>query len=67
MLPPFGWQAVFTQWHFVPVVTASVAVAAVLYIWGVMRVARRHPVRPWSVKYKSPLAAKCRSFRPLKR
>jgi cytochrome c oxidase assembly factor CtaG len=47
MLPPFGWQAVFTQWQFVPVVTASVAVAAVLYIWGVMRVARRHPARPW--------------------
>src|SRR6266853_1216216 len=24
------------------------------------------PVCPWSVKYRSPLSAKCRSFRPLK-
>ncbi len=47
MLPPFGWQAIFTQWQLAPVVTASVAVAAGLYLWGVVRVARRHPARPW--------------------
>jgi putative copper resistance protein D len=47
MLPPFGWSAVFTQWQFAPVVTASVAVAGGLYLWGVLRVARRHPARPW--------------------
>jgi len=47
MLPPFGWQAVFTQWQLAPVVTVSVAVAAVLYLWGAVRVARRHPARPW--------------------
>jgi cytochrome c oxidase assembly factor CtaG len=47
MLPPFGWQAVLTQWQAAPVVTISVAVAAALYLWGVLRVARRHPARPW--------------------
>jgi putative copper resistance protein D len=47
MLPPFGWQAVVTQWQAAPAVTASVVVAAGLYLWGVVRVARRHPGRPW--------------------
>jgi cytochrome c oxidase assembly factor CtaG len=47
MLPPFGWSAVVTQWQFAPIVTASVVVAAGLYGWGVVRVARRHPARPW--------------------
>jgi putative copper resistance protein D len=47
MLPAFGWQAVVTQWQFAPVVTACVAVAAGLYLWGAFRVGRRHPARPW--------------------
>jgi cytochrome c oxidase assembly factor CtaG len=47
MLPPFGWSAVVTQWQFAPVVTALAAVFAALYLWGVVRVARRHPARPW--------------------
>jgi cytochrome c oxidase assembly factor CtaG len=47
MLPPFGWSAVVTQWQFAPVVSASVVVVAGLYGWGVVRVARRHPARPW--------------------
>ena len=47
MLPPFGWSAVLTQWQFAPVVTVLVVVFAVLYGWGVVRVARRHPARPW--------------------
>jgi cytochrome c oxidase assembly factor CtaG len=47
MLPPFGWHAVVTQWQFAPIVTGSVAAAAGLYLWGVLRVARRHPARPW--------------------
>ena len=47
MLPPFDWHSVVSQWQFAPVVTASVAVAAGLYLWGVLRVARRHPARPW--------------------
>ncbi len=47
MLPPFGLQAVVTQWRAAPVVSTTVAVAAVLYIWGVVRVRRRHPARPW--------------------
>jgi cytochrome c oxidase assembly factor CtaG len=48
MLPPFGWSAVFTQWQFAPIVTALAVVFAGLYLWGVARVARRHPARPWA-------------------
>ena len=47
MFPPFGLSAVATQWQFAPVVTAVVVLAAALYGWGVVRVARRHPARPW--------------------
>ncbi len=47
MLPPFGLQAVFTQWQAAPAVTASVVLLAGLYLWGVVRVARQHPARPW--------------------
>ncbi|MGD0377280.1 MAG: cytochrome c oxidase assembly protein [Streptosporangiaceae bacterium] len=47
MLPPFGWSAVVTVWQFAPIVTGFTAVAAVAYLWGVVRVARRHPARPW--------------------
>jgi cytochrome c oxidase assembly factor CtaG len=47
MLPPFGWHAALTQWQFAPVVTAFVTVAAGAYLWGVARVRRRHPARPW--------------------
>ncbi|HEY7145333.1 MAG TPA: cytochrome c oxidase assembly protein [Streptosporangiaceae bacterium] len=46
-MPPFGWSAVVTQWQFAPVVTGFAAVAAAAYLWGVVRVARRHPARPW--------------------
>jgi cytochrome c oxidase assembly factor CtaG len=47
MLPAFGWRAVLTQWQAVPVVTVSVIALAALYLWGVVRVARRHPSRRW--------------------
>ncbi len=47
MRPPFGWSAVLTQWQSAPVVTASVVIIAALYLWGVVRVGRQHPVRPW--------------------
>ncbi len=47
MLRPFGWQAIATVWQFAPVVTVAVILAAGLYLWGVVRVARRHPARPW--------------------
>jgi cytochrome c oxidase assembly factor CtaG len=46
-MPPFGWSAVVTDWQFAPVVTGFTLVAAAAYLWGVRRVARRHPVRPW--------------------
>src|SRR5215472_2103502 len=47
MLPPFGLSAAVTQWQFAPVVTCAVALSAALYGWGMVRVARRHPARPW--------------------
>jgi cytochrome c oxidase assembly factor CtaG len=47
MLPPFGWQAALTQWQAAPVVSASVGATAGLYLWGVLRVARRHPANRW--------------------
>ena len=47
MLPPFSLSAAATQWQFAPIVTAVAAVAVGLYGWGVIRVARRHPARPW--------------------
>src|ERR1700761_1054598 len=46
-LPPFSLAEVVTRWQFAPVVTAFVAVSAGLYLWGVLRVRRRHPARPW--------------------
>ena len=45
-LPPFSWTEVASNWQFAPVVTAFTVVAAALYLWGVIRVARRHPARP---------------------
>jgi len=46
-LPPVGVGELFTNWQFAPVVTAFAVVAAGLYLWGVYRVWRRHPARPW--------------------
>ena len=46
-LPPFGLLEVVSRWQFAPVVTGFVVVAAALYLWGVRRVRRRHPARPW--------------------
>ena len=48
-LPPFSLAEVFTRWQFAPVVTGVVVVFAALYLWGVVRVWRRHPARPWPV------------------
>jgi cytochrome c oxidase assembly factor CtaG len=47
MLPPYGLSALVTQWQFAPVVTGVVTVLAAFYGWGVVRVARHHPARPW--------------------
>jgi cytochrome c oxidase assembly factor CtaG len=49
MLAPFGLSAVLTQWQFAPIVTGFAVVAIGLYGWGVIRVARRHPARPWPI------------------
>ena len=48
-LPPFNWAEAVGNWQFAPVVTVFTVVAAALYLWGVVRVARRHPRRPWPV------------------
>jgi putative copper resistance protein D len=43
MLPPFGWAEVFGRWQFGPVATVLAVVAAVVYLEGAFRVARRRP------------------------
>jgi cytochrome c oxidase assembly factor CtaG len=44
---PLTAHTAFTQWQFAPVVTAGVAVFALLYLVGIVRVRRRHPHHPW--------------------
>jgi cytochrome c oxidase assembly factor CtaG len=53
-LPPFGWSEAAANWQFAPVVTAFTAVVAVAYLWGVLRVRRRHPRRPWPLRRTIP-------------
>ena len=48
-LPPFTFAEVLTRWQFAPVVTAAVVIFGGLYLWGAVRVRRRHPARPWPV------------------
>src|SRR5579875_695936 len=47
MLPPFSLAEALGRWQWAPVVTVGTAVVAAVYLWGVFRVARRHPARPW--------------------
>jgi putative copper resistance protein D len=47
VLPPFGLSEALGRWQWSPVVTVVVALVAAAYLWGVVRVARRHPARPW--------------------
>lgn len=54
MLPPFSWGEAVTNWQFAPVVTAFTAILALLYLWGVLRVRRRHPRRPWPLRRTIP-------------
>jgi cytochrome c oxidase assembly factor CtaG len=46
-LPPFSLIEAVSRWQFAPVVTGFAVVAGGLYLWGVVRVRRRHPARPW--------------------
>ncbi len=46
-LPPISVLELVGRWQFAPLVTAFVVLAAGLYLWGVLRVRRRHPARPW--------------------
>jgi putative copper resistance protein D len=46
-LPPVSLAELVTRWQFAPLVTGFVVVMAALYLWGVLRVRRRHPARPW--------------------
>jgi cytochrome c oxidase assembly factor CtaG len=44
---PLTAHSAVTTWQFAPVVAVAVALLAVLYVAGVVRVRRRHPARPW--------------------
>jgi cytochrome c oxidase assembly factor CtaG len=46
-LPPFSFIEAVGRWQFAPVVTGFAVVAGGLYLWGAVRVRRRHPARPW--------------------
>ncbi len=46
---PLTGHSAVTTWEFAPVVTVAVAVVCGLYVYGVWRVRRRHPARPWPV------------------
>ncbi len=46
-LPPVSVAELVGRWQFASVVTAFVVVAGGLYLWGALRVRRRHPARPW--------------------
>jgi len=54
MLPPYSWGEVATNWQFAPVVTAFTALIAAAYLWGVVRVRRAHPRRPWPLRRTIP-------------
>src|SRR5215470_14696032 len=54
VLPPFSLAEVVTRWQFAPIITAFAVLAAGLYLWGVLRVRRRHPARPWPL-YRTAL------------
>ena len=54
MLPPFSLAEVVTRWQFAPIITAFAVIVAGLYLWGVLRVRRRHPARPWPL-YRTAL------------
>jgi len=49
VLPPFSLVEAVGRWQFAPVVTGFALVTGALYLWGVLRVRRRHPAGPWPV------------------
>src|ERR1700730_2899111 len=53
-LPPVTAVELVSLWQFAPVVTAFAVLASGLYLWGVLRVRRRHPARPWPL-YRTAL------------
>lgn len=46
-MPALTRHTAFTQWEFVPLVTALLALLAALYLFGMLRVRRAHPRHPW--------------------
>jgi cytochrome c oxidase assembly factor CtaG len=49
-LPPLGWSEAVTYWQFAPVVTGFTVALAAAYLWGALRVRKRHPRRPWPAR-----------------
>jgi cytochrome c oxidase assembly factor CtaG len=54
---PLNAHTAFSAWQFAPIVSAAVAVLGVLYAYGMVRVWRRHPARPWPVLRALPFYA----------
>jgi cytochrome c oxidase assembly factor CtaG len=49
-MPPLDGHAVLTSWQLPLAPTAGLIAAALLYLWAVHRIRRRHPARPWPVR-----------------
>ena len=54
MLPPFSWGEAAANWQFAPIVTAFTGLFALAYLWGAIRVRRKHPRRPWPLRRTIP-------------
>ena len=65
VLPPFSLAEVVTRWQFAPIITAFAVITAGLYLWGVLRVRRRHPARPWPL-YRTALLVSTRFMKPVR-
>src|SRR5665213_1279708 len=46
-LGPLGVHQFVTRWQFTPWLDLVLAVTVAAYLWGMLRVARAHPARPW--------------------
>ena len=55
--------ALLGTWTWHPVVAVLLVVAAGLYGWGMIRVRRRHPARPWPVGRGVSFARRTRGHR----
>lgn len=54
---PLTGHTALTEWQLAPVVSAGLAAAVLLYLYGMWRVRRRHPARPWPLRRAAAFVA----------